>query len=73
MESNVIGWPVVISQGIELRIYAPLQELPPAASIVALLQHKVWGKCLSINCFFTDMETGSNFRITVYRQKSDNQ
>ena len=73
MESNVIGWAVVLTERIDLRMYKPLLELPPLCVIHAVLQHKVWGKSLSINCFFIDMDRGSEFRVTVYRQKNDNQ
>jgi len=69
MGSNVISFRVAISKGYEPRLYAYDPALIPLGEFDALLDFKTWSKrIIAINCYFTKIDTGCKFVVTVYCQ-----
>lgn len=44
----------------------------PLGAIKVQLDFKMWGKFDNLELFFTELDTGKKFKISVYRDKNDN-
>jgi len=67
MERNVESWGVALRQGFEPKRYTYDPDQIPQGVMVATLDFKTWSKrIIAINCYFTKVDTGSKFVITVY-------
>lgn len=72
MESNVLSWQQALREGCEPRNYPYATNEVPLGKFNARLDFKIWGKkAIGISCYFTCMESGKNFQLTVYRQHDD--
>lgn len=71
MENNVLSWAKALERGCEPRAYPYTIDEVPMGEYEALLDFKIWSqKVMGINCYFTQVETGKKFRLTVYREAS---
>ena len=69
MESNVLSWQQALRLGCEPRDYPYATEAVPLGVLTARLDFKIWAKkAIGLNCYFTCMESGKNFQLTVYRR-----
>lgn len=67
MEHNVWPFKTVTHKGYSPRLYSydPMQV--PLGEFEAVLDFKAWSKrIIAINCYFTKMNTGERFVVTVY-------
>lgn len=54
-----------VEMGLEPRDYA---YDPVIGEFEAVLDFKVWGKSVNLQCFFTVPETGERFRVSAFRE-----
>lgn len=67
MERNVYSFKIAIRKGFELRPYIYDPQQIPTGEFDAVLGFKTWSKrIIAINCYFTKINTGEKFVITVY-------
>ena len=56
-----------VEQGLEPRSYA---YEPVIGEFEAVLDFKVWGKSVNLQCFFTVPATGERFRVSAFRDEA---
>jgi hypothetical protein len=67
MQNSVLSFRVAISKGYEPRLYTYDSAKIPLGEMDAELDFKTWSKrIISINCYFTKIDTGDKFVVTVY-------
>jgi hypothetical protein len=67
MEGNVMSFQVAINKRFEPNLYTYDSDKIPLGAYDAVLDSKIWSnRILAINCYFTKMQTGENFVVTVY-------
>jgi hypothetical protein len=67
MENGVFSFRVAINKGLEPRLYTYDPVQIPLGVMDARLDFKTWSKrIIAINCYFTKMDTGDKFVVTVY-------
>lgn len=67
MERNVFSWGVALNKGYEPRLYTYDAEQIPVGEFSAWLDYKIWSKrIIAINCYFTKLDGGNKFVVTVY-------
>ena len=72
MESNVLSWNQALEKGNEPRLYSYLAANISLGEYEAKLDFKVWPRKISgICCYYTQMDTGVKFQLTVYRRQKD--
>lgn len=70
MEHNVYSFRVAILKGYQLHLYTYNPQQIPTGEFVAIFDYKIWSKrIIAINCYFTKMNTGERFVVTVYCNK----
>jgi hypothetical protein len=71
MMLNVLSWKEALKQGFEPRLYSYATGDIPLGNVEAVLDFKVWAqKVMGIGCYFTELQTGRKFILTVYCQPS---
>jgi hypothetical protein len=69
MERNVFSFRVALGKGYEPRLYTYDPEQVPVGEFDVVLDFKTWSKrIIAINAYFTKMDTGNRFVVTVYCQ-----
>jgi hypothetical protein len=67
MERNVHSFRVAIKKGYSPCLYSYDATQIPLGEFEARLDFKTWSKrIIAINCFFTKIDTGNMFVVTVY-------
>ena len=67
MERNVLSFRAALEKGYDIRLYSYDPARIPLGEMEASLDFKTWSKrIIAINCYFTKMETGEKFVLTVY-------
>lgn len=67
MECNVYSFKTANRKGYEPNLYAYDPQQIPTGEFDAILDFKTWSKrIIAINCYFTKMNTGEKFVVTVY-------
>lgn len=67
MENNVMSFNNAAKMGYDYKPYIYDPDQIPMGKIDAVLDFKTWSKrIMAINCFFTQVDTGTKFVITVY-------
>ena len=67
MGNSVLSFRVAISKGYEPRLYTYDPAQIPFGEMDAMLDFKTWSKrIIAINCYFTKIDTGEKFVVTVY-------
>lgn len=70
--SNVLTWRTALDGGFEPRHYPYAVEDVPIGIYEAVLDCKIWAKnTMGISCYFTRLDNGHKFRMTVFRRKDD--
>lgn len=65
---NVLSWENALKEGCEPRLYS--YKDTTAGTINAVLDFKIWAKeSVAVVCYFTDVETGTKFQLSVFRLK----
>ncbi|MBN8880468.1 MAG: hypothetical protein J0I32_23190 [Sphingobacteriales bacterium] len=71
MAVNVLSWNEALKRGHEPRLYSYAAGDIPLGNVEATLDFKIWAqKVMGIGCYFTKMETGKKFLLTVYCHRS---
>ena len=64
--SNVYSWEKGLNNGYEPRLYS--YKDTPVGEVNSMLDFKIWAKeSMAVVCYFTDMESGNKFQISVFR------
>ncbi len=67
MERNVHSFRVIIKKGYSPCLYSYDETKIPVGIFEAKLDFKTWSKrIIAINCYFTKIDTGEKFVVTVY-------
>ena len=67
MERNVYSFRVSIKKGNSPNLYTYQPNQIPLGEFDAMLDFKTWSKrIIAINCYFTKINTGNKFVVTVY-------
>jgi len=67
MERNVHSFRVIIKKGYSPCLYSYDETKIPVGVFEARLDFKTWSKrIIAINCYFTKIDTGEKFVVTVY-------
>jgi hypothetical protein len=67
MAGNVMSFGVAVSKGFDLGLYSFDPAKIPLGVYDAVLHFKIWSKrIMAFNCYFTKMQTGEKFVLTVY-------
>lgn len=67
MERNVHSFRVIIKKGYSPCLYSYDKGKIPVGIFEAKLDFKTWSKrIIAINCYFTKIDTGEKFVVTVY-------
>lgn len=66
--ANVFSWGVALDNGCEPRLYS--YKDTPVGTVNGILDFKIWAKdSMAVVCYFTDVESGTKFQISVFRLK----
>ncbi|CAN5165971.1 hypothetical protein BH11BAC5_BH11BAC5_44030 [soil metagenome] len=67
MERNVFSRGVALNKGYKPGLYTYDAVLIPMGEYIAVLDYKIWSKrIIAINCYFTKLDEGNKFVVTVY-------
>ncbi|MEP7375702.1 MAG: hypothetical protein ABI675_20055 [Chitinophagaceae bacterium] len=67
---NVYAWDEALKNGCEPREYPYKDAI--VGKVTARLDFKIWAKeSVAVVCYFTDVESGRKFQMSVFRQKDD--
>ena len=67
MERNVHSFRVIIKKGYSPCLYSYDEAKIPVGKFEAKLDFKTWSKrIIAINCYFTKIDSGEKFVVTVY-------
>lgn len=73
-ESNVMSWNPALEIGLEPRNYSYYIKDIPLGEYEAILDFKIWAKkAVGISCYFTRVDTGQKFQLTVFRRQDNRQ
>jgi len=69
--SKVLPYRDAVRQGFERRRYAFGAGKVPVGRVQAVLDWKIWGQLvMGIGCYFTSVERGEKFVVTVYWERA---
>jgi hypothetical protein len=69
---NVLTWTAALEKGFEPRLYPYAATEVPMGNYEAKLDFKMWAvRPLTLHCYFTQIDTGKRFQLSVYRRNSD--
>lgn len=67
---NVMEWNDALKKGYEPREYPYKDAI--VGELNATLDYKIWGKdSIAVVCYFTDVESGTKFQMSVFRAKDE--
>ena len=67
---NVLAWNEALKNGCEPREYPYKDAI--IGKINAMLEFKIWAKeSVAVVCYFTDIESGTKFQLSVFRLKDE--